>query len=63
MQALGVPMCKSGPNALGEGGRSNLGKTQNSGNETKKYLKIKDNHFLNAANCAHFAHKVAQSSA
>jgi hypothetical protein len=41
----------------------NPGKTQNSGNEAKKYLKTKDDHFLNAANCARFAHKLAQTSA
>jgi hypothetical protein len=36
---------------------------QNSGNEAKEYLKTKDNHFLNAANCARFAHKLAQIGA
>ena len=38
-------------------------KHKNSGNEAKKYLKTKDNRFLKAANCARFAHRVAQSSA
>jgi len=33
---------------------------QNSGNEAKKYLKTKENHFLNAANYARFARKLAQ---
>jgi len=33
---------------------------ENSGNEAKKYLKIKDLTFLNAANDAHFARKLTQ---
>jgi len=41
----------------------NREKYKNSGNEAKKYLKTKDNHFLNAANCARFARKLAQISA
>jgi hypothetical protein len=43
--------------ALGMAAR---GKTQNSGNEAKKWLKTKDITFFNGANYAHFAHKLAQ---
>ncbi len=35
-------------------------KYKNSGNEAKKYLKTNDITFLNAANCARFAFKLAQ---
>ena len=37
-----------------------LQKMKNSGNEAKKYLKTKDITFLNAANYARFACKLAQ---
>jgi hypothetical protein len=57
-------MCKSEPNAPpAKAEEGILEKHNNSGNEAKKYLKTKNNHFLNAANCARFAHKSAQISA
>jgi hypothetical protein len=34
-------------------------KMKNSGNEAKKYLKTKENAFLNDANCARFARRFA----
>jgi hypothetical protein len=37
-----------------------LQEIENSGNEARKYLKTKESHFLNAANSAHFARKLAQ---
>jgi hypothetical protein len=40
-----------------------LQKMKNSGNEAKKYLKTKENHFLNAANSARFARQLAQNRA
>ena len=36
------------------------GKMQNSGNEAKKYLKIKDMTFLSAVNCVRFERNLAQ---
>ena len=39
---------------------SKIQKMKNSGNEAKKYLKTKGNHFLNAANYVRFARKSAQ---
>jgi hypothetical protein len=35
-------------------------KMKNSGNEAKKYLKTKEDHFFNAANYARFGRKLAQ---
>jgi hypothetical protein len=40
------------------GNSRTLRKMKNSGNEAKKYLKRKDISFLNAANCAQFAHQL-----
>jgi hypothetical protein len=40
-----------------------LQKMENSGNEAKKYLKTKNITFLNAANYARFARKLAQNRA
>ena len=41
-------------------GKGELQKMKNSGNEAKEYLKTKDITFLNAANYACFARKLAQ---
>jgi len=41
------------------GESSTLQNMENSGNEAKKYLKTKENHFLNDANYARFARKSA----
>jgi hypothetical protein len=38
-----------------------LQKMKNSGNEAKKYLKTNNITFLNDANCARFARKLAQN--
>jgi hypothetical protein len=54
---------RGGPRAVGtavaQRGSRPLQKMENSGNEAKKYLKTKENHFLNVADYARFAHKLA----
>jgi hypothetical protein len=49
---------QSGGTASREG-MQEIQKMKNSGNEAKKYLKTKENGFLNDANCARFARKFA----
>jgi hypothetical protein len=59
-QSPGLPKNETQPDSSGDRGKPVIKKMENSGNEAKKSLKTKESRFLNAAQLARFARRIAQ---